>query len=557
MIKIKFKDKIFNSKDSISKVPQSFYDQLYLIKQTSNARYNSDDKVWIIEAKVSNYKIIKNIFEDDLLIYVKELIESKKKDAKIKDIIKEESYNIIKHKYPFLYPFQVSAVTDIISSKHRKFLISLSTGLGKTLVSLSIFDYFKIEKKLIICPSSLKQQWSEEIKKWFGKDSIIVEGSKAKRLKIYEKECEYFIIGYETLRNDIKEPLLYNKLKSYNIICDEVHKLKNKKSQLYKTFLILNKIIDRVLFLTATPISNGLMDIHNIVELIDKSLVKKINNFVVKEQQNVGWGHNAKIFWKIVGYKNLDEYSNLIKPIFIKKLKEEVMNDLPDKIINNINIKFDTKYTKIYDQIIDNIGPFSGFTLLQMLDNGIDVLQSSKSESRELIDFPKISTNPKLDYLKELVEDITQSNEQIIIFSHFIKSADIITKTLQKSFKDLRIECTNNSDKDSLRNNFNNKNINILVTTDTFSTGVSFPNVQYHINFDILTNYTTWIQRQDRTHRINSNNKTIIYNLIGSNIEKHIINLLDRKQILVNKIMKGEKNIKDIDIKAELLNILK
>jgi len=577
MIKIKFKDKIFNSKDSINKVPQSFYDQLYLIKQTSNARYNSDDKVWIIEAKVSNYKIIKNIFEDDLLIYVKELIESKKKDNDTQKKISNDNQKKINSDNSFLYKFQAEAVERIINTDTNGFLLGFSMGLGKTLTAIiSAIEYHKKynskhSKIFIIAPAPLLKQWQEEIKKWTNLDSEILSGTKAKRLKLYTKGSLINIISYDTFKLDFKNIDIYNILKASFAIFDESSKLKNKKSARYKAVNFHKDNFSFKLFLSGTPVSKALVDINNVIELIQKGLAGPLKNYCIYETKTFGWGRNATVINELIGYKNLDVYIKKINPVYERKTQEDIGIQLPQKNITRINVSQTLTHKKIKEEILNELTPFTGFSFLSMLDSNIMNLLVSEAEKIELIEdtFPnkeKIK-EPKLEVLSELIEEI---NDKTLIFTKYIQSTRTIKEYLHKNFpkKKIIIVDSGTKDKDTIKNNFNNitdatdKNyIDIVIATETWAEGISLENIDYLINYDITVSVDKYLQKIDRICRINSKNPKFIYNLVGDIIEIHIMDLLEEKLKLIEQITEGKAGeFTDDDIKKEVLkkpNIIK
>lgn len=554
-MKIKFKDEFFETDFN-----KGYYEILYKLRQCEEFNYNEIEKYYEIKATILNYWKLKPIINNKVFDnYVNKLIKEKKSKPK-------PNLNI-KTTFPFLYDFQIETIKKAVTNKHKGFLISLDAGLGKTITALCIMKLKQANKVFIMCPASLKQQWKEEILKWFPKfineNITIIEGTKLKRENLYKIKSKYYIIGYETFRNDIKNKHLQDIIKDSYLIMDECQKIKNSKSKIYKTFKRFNNEFKYKLFLTATPLSNKLFDFNNIINLIDNTLISNLNDYIEWKTETIGWGHNARVFKTISHYKNLKEYIKKVSPVYYRKNKKEVQNELPSRTFINVPIIQSEKHQKLSKQIIKEFGMFQGFSLLSMLDCGIEILQKSESESCELLEFPKTIENKKLLVLKELVDSIcgglNEFNEinQIIIFTHFINSANNVTKFLQENFKTLTIKCSNNQDKDIIRNDFNNKKIDILVVTDKFATGVSFSQIDYHINFDIIPNLETWYQRLERIFRLDSKNNKTVYNLIGDIIEIHIIKILKKKTKLFEAVVEGKINkIENIDIKQEIINKL-
>jgi len=545
MIKIKFKDKIF--KVSLN---NSFYDTLDLVKSIPERRWIKEEQAWEIPARISNYKLlckckVPQELHDYIIILKKEALVKRKIEKKKTD----KSFNYIKEKYSFLYDFQVEAVNKILNSERINFkgyLLSLDQGLGKTLTSLICANEFLLENKIdnvwIVCPASLNVQWSDEIIKWLKIKNIKLHvGSKKKREEFYvNSKSQFNIISYETLRNDIN---LIKKLQMNSktlVIIDESSKLKNSTTAVYKAISKLRNIIKYSIYLTGTPLTNALKDINNVVNLIKFRLAGPISQYCVYEDIHIGWGPNSRTVPQLVGYKNLDLFVDKIKSVYFRKNKNEVASQLPEKIISRIDIKHLPAYHKLSYDIIDDIGAFSGFSLLMMLDSGIEVLSQSDAESMEILELPeKIPVNYKIKTLIELVEEI--GDNKIIIFSHFINSLSNIKKELKLKFKDKKILTIQDGTKEEIKKEFMEGDIDIVIASDKWSHGVSLDNIDYLINYDIVPSLETYLQRQDRIHRINSKKTKFIYNLVGDVIEKHIMDILEEKLILFEKVVEGKE----------------
>jgi len=540
---IKIKDKEFILKDNLSVIDINYLKQKLKCSVVNN-------NFLIAEPRLSNFKLLISYVEDKdgLINYCKQLI--KKKQQALIDRFSN---------YKYLYDFQKDGINKILNSRNGGFILSFEQGLGKTLTSLVTAELRNETNVWIIVPASLLLQWKNEINNWFNdSDVCIYKGTKQKRAKLYKDNHKYNVISYETLSNDYSDLNLKQNLNNCFAIFDESTKLKNKKTKLYKTFKLVCQKVGFKLFLTGTPVNNKLQDIDNVIRLISNNIVDNVNNYIIWEQVTVGWGANARVFMKQVGYKNLNKYNELINPIYYRKSKDEVASQLPKKNIIRIDIEQTPLHKKIREAIINELSSFSGFTLLQLLDCGLEVFQKSKSENAELFSdmiTSKIS-NPKLDVLKDLIEEI---NNQVIIYSRFKDSCNMIGLQLQKQFPNLKIAIVNSdtNNKDEIANKFRNKEIDIVITTYTWAKGISFTDIDYLINYDIPTSYEMYFQIQDRIHRINSTTPKFIYNLVGNVIENHIMDLLEDKVKLAKAVTEGKGDeVLYSDMKEEINKLL-
>jgi len=542
-MKLKIKDKIFKLKD------MKPIEVNYFIQETEAKKINN---IIELESSIRNFKKAYKIVKDKELFknYYNQLIMEKRKKE-----------NNLFTNYEFLYEFQKQSIKKILNTNYRGFILSLQQGLGKTVVSLITAKIRKENNIWIVAPASLLNQWKDEIIKWLGNNDIcIYNGTKTQRDKLYKKINKYNIISYETLRNDYMKNLdLKKNIINSFMIFDESTKLKNKKTKLYKSFLKICKMNKFNLFLTGTPINNALQDIDNVIKLIDKKITN-INNHLVWEEVRIGWGHNAKIFHKVVGYKNLDDYLKNISNIYFREIKNNVAKELPKKNIITINIKQTKLQHKIKEAILNNMSAFQGFTLLQTLECGYEIIKKSNSENAQLIidefKFPINNENPKLEVLYNLLEEV---NDSVLIFSRFKESCNNIAESLKKKFpnKKITIVTAETKNKNEIATKFKNKEIDYVIATDTWAKGISFPDIDYLINFDISASFEMYFQKQDRIHRINSITPKFIYNLVGDVIENHIMDLLKEKTKLAEQITEGKGDaINKIDIKKEIIKKL-
>ncbi len=537
-MKIKIKDKEF-----------------YLDKNYSIIEFNQflqeqgidfENNILNIKPTISNFKKCYKFVRDkkEFIDYYNHLL-----------FLKQQKDKNIFENYSFLRDFQKESIIKMLNTNKNGFLLSLEQGLGKTLTSLTYSKIKNYSKIFIIAPKSLLNQWEQELNHWFNeKDVCIYSGTIDKRKKLYNQNYKYNIISYESFRNDFEKfPNLKLKVKNSLFIFDESTKLKNSKSKLYKTFKKVCNLSSFNLFMTGTPINNALQDIDNQIKLIDNKLTN-INDHLIKEEIKIGYGINARIFQQVIGYKNLDRYIKDINKVYFRKTKNEVAKELPEKIITTYNIKQPKFILNLKDEIINSLSLFQGFTLLQTLDSDFNSFKNSDSENVEfLLDGLKLPKyeNPKLEILKEIIEPL---NESVLIFSRFKKTGEIICNYLESQFKDKKIVIVNSGtkNKDEISTKFKNKEIDIVIATDTWSKGISFPDVNYLINFDINPSYETYFQRQDRIHRLNSKEPKFIYNIVGNVIEDYVLELLEEKIKLAKQVTEGQGDIINNNIMEQI-----
>lgn len=472
-----------------------------------------------------------------------------KNNADMIDYCKEHNINIIdidnfynqlilpEEKIPeYLFPFQKEAIKFLWQTKIKGLKganLFFDVGTGKTITSLAFANLFKT-KKLILCPSALKEQWKQEILKFnlaTPEQVQIISGTKQKRLSAYSNLVLYNIIGYESFRVD-SELLMAD----FIIICDEASKLKNQKTELYKRFNSFNKKSTFTIMLTATPMENNLGNIYNICRLHNKSFIDYndfINNYCITDEVN------GKTF--IAAYIGVENFTELIKDFSLIKKKKDVAKELPPITIQNRmieNTPFQNKTAKLL--IMDNL--FTNFTKLRMLDNGLNTYNN---------EFNYTELSEKTKELRNILTEM--GNKKIIIFADYLVSVQEIYYALSKDYNVIKIT-GEDKNKEQLIDSFKSLSQGILLCTDVLSYGASFSDVEYIINYNLHPNPAKMYQRVGRAARINNPYPITVINLIGSCIEKYILLILEEKQ---NNINLFETTLKEDDIVKNVFDRIK
>ena len=232
-----------------------------------------------------------------------------------------------------LYPFQESGAMHLAFS--RRALLADDMGLGKTVQAITASALLKelrgIQRVLIICPASLKHQWSREIRRFTSLPVNIVDGGLMKRLPFYRDPAFFTILNYEIVRRDIKE---IEHLRPDLIILDEAQRIKNWRT---KTATTVKQLQSRYAFvLTGTPLENRLDELYSIFQFIDPRILGPLwhfnDRFFELEERRSGT-------YKVLGYRNLEELRGMIAPYALRRTREEVLQDLPPRVDNNFFVE--------------------------------------------------------------------------------------------------------------------------------------------------------------------------------------------------------------------------
>ena len=403
-------------------------------------------------------------------------------------------------------------------------------GLGKTLQTITFLLSEKGKKSVIVTPTSLIYNWKSEFEKFAPNLNIkIIHGNKEERIftKEYINEYDVLLTTYGTLRNDYN---LYEDINFDYCIIDEAQNIKNSLSQSSE---VVKKLNAKVKFaLTGTPIENNLMELWSLFDYIMPGYLYSKKKFQDKFIKNE---------------KGIIELKKYIKPFILRRLKNDVMSELPDKIEKRYVVEMTKEQKKVYktyiddiknkmkekDLIKDKITIFSYLTKLRQLslDPGI------------LVD-GYIGGSGKIDVTVDLINEFINNNHKILLFSQFTSVLDSI-KTI---FDAEGIEyfyldgSTKASERVSLVNEFNNSNkVKVfLISLKAGGTGLNLTSADVVIHFDPWWNPAIEDQATDRAHRFGQKNVVEVIKLISKgSIEEKIIKLQESKKEIINEIMNG------------------
>jgi SNF2 family DNA or RNA helicase len=516
---------------------------LTAVKSCHGASFDSNSKIWSVGLTMDTFvKLSEFMLLDDRTKMLKTMNNEL-------DIRKE---------LDFLLPFQKDGLKELLSGK---VLLADDVGLGKSAQMLAYCEQKRFQKVLIICPAPLKKQWQEEIKKFFPEEeSIIMEGQPLKRNKLFNdfviSKAKYLIINYEQLAKN-NEFLLTKKYDC--LILDEVHRIKNHATVAHKR---AKKILtDFKIGASATPFVNNPRELYNIVNFL---VPKFFNYFQFMDRYCVkNLIHNYQLnrdIVVIVGYKNLKELSERLKPIMIRRRKKEVLPQLPDRVYQNYNVElapFQQEMTNFFKNKMldmDNMENILSYLLLaRMAANSLTQIKNSKSVLARDVEI----TNDNMENakLRVLMDILLTIKEKVIIFSQWSTSAYEIYQALGDANTVLVTGETH--DKHAAVEEFKrNPARKYLVTTDCLNYGFNIAEAHILVHFDLPFSPAQIEQREGRIDRLTQVNKMLIINLIAEDtVEERVHAILEKKRSMFNTVIDGKPSVEvEKDIIRELID---
>ncbi len=495
--------------------------------------------------KISKYRfnIVDELFDqiDDKKI----LEEIKEKKERLAKLDTNKKYKIPKIINADLRPYQKHGFAWLKFLDESGFggILADDMGLGKTLQVICLLaDQIKKEPSLVIIPRTLMFNWSSEINKFCSKLKYIIHhGSKRTKNILELLKHNVIITTYDTATADIQ---MLKEFKFNYIILDESQAIKNPESKRYKAMRLLqskNKIA-----MTGTPIENNTFDLYAQLSFTSPGLLGTKtsfkNNFAIPIDNN-GDIEAAKLLRR------------LIHPFLLRRTKEQVAKDLPEKMESIIYCEMGATQRKLYDNLkhkikedIEAAVEEKGLakSKFQMLDGLLRLRQMCNSP--QLLNPSFKGSNAESVKINILLQNLTEELDQhnALIFSQFVSLLSIVRKELDKrGIKYAYLDGSITKRQAQVEKFMKQDDIKIfLISLKAGNTGMNLTKADYVYILDPWWNPAVESQAIDRTHRIGQDKQVFAYKLIcKDSIEEKILKLQERKKNLAKDIIKTDENV--------------
>ncbi|MBL4936627.1 DEAD/DEAH box helicase [Clostridium sp. YIM B02515] len=411
-------------------------------------------------------------------------------------------------------------------------------GLGKTIQAIAFILGNKGSKSLIAAPTSLVYNWVSEFEKFAPTVRVAaVNGSKEEREEIIKNIDKYdvFITTYNLLKRDLDS---YNSIEFNYFILDEAQYIKNAGSQ---NALAVKEIKAKTRFaLSGTPIENSLMELWSIFDFIMPGYLYDEKRFSVRY-------HKRLREEPVV----IEEINRLIKPFILRRMKKEVIKELPDKIEKIITVDMEEEQKKVYKAYANYAVELIEKRVkdYEFENSKIEIL-SYITKLRQLCLDPSVlmedyrGDSAKLEALVELLEQSIEEGHRVLVFSQFTSVLKNIGKRISKegiSFSYLDGSIPSEKRMNMVKAFNEGENSVFLISLKAGGTGLNLTSADVVIHFDPWWNPAVEEQATDRAHRIGQKNVVEVIKLIAKGtIEEKILKLQEDKKKLISEVMGDE-----------------
>ncbi|MEX0585024.1 MAG: SNF2-related protein, partial [Pirellulales bacterium] len=326
-----------------------------------------------------------------------------------------------------LLPYQLDGVA--FAAGAGRAILADDMGLGKTIQGIGTAELLArlagIERVLVICPASLKGQWRDEVTRFCNRSVELITGGGSERARQYSDGAFFTVCNYEQVLRDLD---FVERVPWDLIILDEGQRIKNWES---KTSRIIQSLRSRfALVLTGTPLENRLEELYNVVKFVDPRLMGPAYRFLHKHRVVADTG-------RVSGYQRLDELREQLRPILLRRTRNEVMKQLPERTTSILRIRPTDEQVGLHNfhmRTVQQITRKSYLTEMDLLRLQKALLMCRMAaDSTYLVTHERPGFSSKLDRLTELLTALEeQPDRKIVLFSEWRRMLDEIEPVFRR-----------------------------------------------------------------------------------------------------------------------------
>ncbi|HEX4044806.1 MAG TPA: DEAD/DEAH box helicase [Gammaproteobacteria bacterium] len=445
-----------------------------------------------------------------------------------------------------LYSYQQEGMLHLAFNERA--LLADEMGLGKTVQAIAacvlLHRQCQAQRILVVATASLKAEWEEQINKFTDLPSLIIQGTRAERLKQYQRPSFFYLANYEQIVMDYAD--IQRLLAPDVVILDEAQRIKNWQT---KTANVVKQLKSRYAFvLTGTPLENRIDDIYSIVQFLDPHLFGALFRFNRKFYELDEKG-------KAIGYKNLDELHRMLRPIMLRRRKSDVEGQLPARTIKNYFVSMENEQQIRYEEYQNRVARILSHAKRRALyKEEMDKLQKWLACMRMICDSPYIldvdcRISPKLNELENILEDLLiDKSNKIIIFSEWERMLHLVRESVQKKQVNVAWHTgtvIQHKRREEINRFKNDENCRLFLSTDSGSVGLNLQAANVVINLDLPWNPAKLEQRIARAWRKHQSRSVQVINLVCENsIEHRMLHILAEKQTLAQGVLEGKDDLR-------------
>ncbi len=525
--------------DSVSKVSRRLSDNRNVIEP---ANYGALRVLGDAAAKAGHELRV----HEDAAQYMAEVLSQESTRQRIKDLLPRGADDpafarLLKVN---LYPYQ--RVGALFAAMAGRCLIADEMGLGKTIEAIAAAEILArcggVERVLIVCPTSLKQQWAAELARFTGRSVQVIEGFAPQRDAGYAADSFFKIVNYDVLHRDME---LVWKLKPDLLILDEAQRIKNWRTRAARS--VKQIAAQYAIVLTGTPLENRLEELHSIVEMVDCFRLGPLFRFLATHQQVDEHG-------RVIGYHRLDQINKTLAPVMIRRTKSQVLSQLPPRMEKLLFVPMTSQQQRIHDD--------HGLTVANLVSKWRKRGFLSEAEqlrlriclqmmrmccnSTYLVDEQTNFGNKVAEFTTQLGEVLEHPDAKVVVFSQWLRMHELVRRELKERAIGhvLFHGGVPSAKRGALVQQFReDADCRVFLSTDAGGVGLNLQHACAVINLDLPWNPAVLEQRIGRVHRLGQTRPVHVLNFVAQGtIEHRILELLKFKKSLFAGAIDGTES---------------
>ena len=481
---------------------------------------------------------------DDVLSFVAEVRDRQRRGQRVEELfprgVRDPGFRkLLKSE---LYEYQREGA--LFAACVGRCLIGDEMGLGKTIQAIAAAEImarqFGVERVLVVCPTSLKHQWEREIARFTDRTAMAVGGLRGRREQHYAVADRFFkITNYDTIHSDLD---LIGSWSPDLVILDEAQRIKNWNTRTARSVKRITS--PYAIVLTGTPLENRLEELVSIIEFVDKHRLGPTFRFLADHQ--VRDEHN-----RVVGYHNLDGIGKSLAPILIRRKKDQVLTQLPERLDKNFFVPMTPEQRTHHEEnreiVAKIVAKWRRYKFLSEADQRrlMIALQNMRMscDSTYLLDH-ETDFGVKADELATLLDEVLeQPGSKVVIFSQWLRMHELLVRRMKKKRFDhvLFHGGVDGSQRKALVDRFREDDrCRAFLATDAGGVGLNLQHASVVVNMDLPWNPAVLEQRIGRVHRLGQRRPVRVVNFVAQGtIEEGMLSVLKFKKSLFAGVLDG------------------
>jgi SNF2 family DNA or RNA helicase len=448
-----------------------------------------------------------------------------------------------------LLPYQLDGIAFAVGAGRA--VLADDMGLGKTIQGIGVAELLSqladIQRVLVVCPASLKSQWRAEIQRFCDRSAEVVLGSPEERVTQYESDTFFKICNYEQVLRD--HPTI-ERLKWDLIILDEGQRIKNWESKTSRVIKSLKSPF--ALVLSGTPMENRLEELFTVVGFIDDRRLGPAYRFLHRHRVVDERG-------KVLGYKNLDQLRDHLKPVLLRRTRSSVMQDLPERTTDLLRIRPTEEQLMMGNEYIAKAAQIASKKFLTEMDllrlQKCLLMARMSADSTFLVDKQEPGYSSKLERLEELLGQlVAEADRKIILFSEWTRMLNLIEPILNRlDIRFVRLDGkVPQKKRQQLVHQFqNDPECQLIIMSNAGSTGLNLQAANTVINVDLPWNPAVLEQRVARAHRMGQKRPVQVFLLVTEeSIEERLLATLSAKHDLALAALDVSSDVDEVELQS-------